>query len=191
MNSNYISKGILLTTLAYAVAGCGGDPLTYSSPVGINLQAKGEEVTSGVLVEEKNISTESGNPYGAFVGAARQELGREPGEIEVQTVTLLLGGSSRGVIALEQVLVGRAEVQFVMNDTNNSFNVAHLDNPRGTGPVKMDVDYRAEMFQAEDRAKLIGGNFKVVLRSMVASGFAGTKEMMADLQATFQFAAYE
>ncbi len=176
------------------LVGCGkDDPVSHSAPVGINLKAKGDEVRNSVIVADKNINTESGNPYGAFTSEAQRILGRAPGRIEIDKVELLLAGSSQGVTALEQVLSGRVDVQFVMNDTNNTFPAAHVTDPKGAGPVKMSVDFDSGKALGDDYAKLVGGGFKVVLRSNAAAGttFAGRKDAVADLQVTFTFSAFE
>ncbi|WP_410959651.1 hypothetical protein, partial [Salmonella sp. SAL4432] len=76
----------------------------------------------GVVTEQKSVETETGNPYGAFVRTARMQLGRDPSRIEVSRASLMLGGASEGVTALDQVVMGRIDVQFLMNDTNNSYN---------------------------------------------------------------------
>ena len=180
----------VLMALALAAGAC-SNAVGYSSPVGINLKAKGEDVAGGVVTDGKNITTENGNPFAAFISRARTELdGRPPGRVEVDSATLLLAGSSKGVTALDQVIAGRTDVQFVMNDTNNTFNAAHLDNPTGAGPVNLVVDFDSRMLGEQDLPKLIGGNFKVVLRAPAAATFAGSKDREADLQVTFQFAAY-
>jgi hypothetical protein len=185
------SASALALCVAASTAGCGGgsEPVSYSAPVGINVKAKGDAVKAGVVAEDKNINTEIGNPYGAFVAAARQKLGRDPGRIDISAVDLRLG-LTRGTTALEQVVTGRVDVLFVMNDTNNSFAVAHVENPMGGGPVKMSIDFQAGTVQAADFARLVSGAFKVALRAMAAPGFAD-KAKEADLQVTFEFAAFE
>jgi hypothetical protein len=185
-----VSRSLVASALLASLA-CGADPVSYSAPVGINLKASGDEARSGVVVDEKNVNTESGNPYGAFVGAARTQLGREPGRIEVAKVTLTLGGTSQGVTALDQVLQGRVDIQFVLDDTNNSYNVAHLDSAAGSGPVAFQVDFAPGSLSPADRTKLLSGGFRVVLRSAAAPTFIGRKDAKADLQVSLEFAAFE
>jgi len=69
----------------------------------------------------KGITTESGNPYGAFVGDARTKLGHDPSRVELDGVSLTLGAQSTGVTALDQIYSGAVDVLFLMNDTNNSY----------------------------------------------------------------------
>ena len=87
-----------ITSLALlSLVGCSDDPVSYSSPVSINLKAESGAVNGAAISDEKGITTESGNPYAAFVSDARAKLGRDPGRIEVDGLTLTLGAQSTGV----------------------------------------------------------------------------------------------
>src|SRR5262245_61403430 len=130
------------TLMALALAaGCGDAPLMYSAPVGINLKAKSGDVQQNVVSDNKEINTETGNPYGAFVSAAQQKLGRAPGRIEVDRISLLLGADSTGVTRLEEVFSGEVDVQFLMNDTSTTYNVGRVMSPTGAGPVAVIVTF--------------------------------------------------
>ncbi|MBA3392381.1 MAG: hypothetical protein H0T89_07040 [Deltaproteobacteria bacterium] len=183
-------KPMTLAALA-VLSACGGDdPVSYSAPVGINLKAESGAVVGTALSDEKGITTESGNPYGAFVSGARAELGGDPGRIELDDLTLTLGGTSTGVTALEQVYAGTVDVLFVMGDTDNTYPVGQVVNPTGTGPVAVSVPFESNDVAEQDRAKFLGGGFKVVIRGAAAADFAA-KGAKADLQLTFTFAAFE
>jgi hypothetical protein len=173
------------------VAACGTDPVSYSAPVGIELKAKSGDVTSATVTELKDITTESGNPYGAFTNGAQAQLGgRQPSRIELTDLTLTLGGQSTGVSALEQVLTGDVDVSFVVNDTNNTYDAGHIMNPTGVGPDTMTVTFDWNQVASIDRDKMLGGGFKVVLRGPAAAGFS-TKGANASLQTTFTFDAFQ
>src|SRR5439155_24452981 len=94
------------------LAACGSDPVSYSAPVGIELKAKSGDVTNAAVTELKDITTESGNPYGAFTNDAQAKLGHAPSRIELADLTLTLGGQSTGGSALEQVFNGDVDVSF-------------------------------------------------------------------------------
>jgi len=179
-----------LAFAALTLAACGDDPVSYSAPVGINLKAKSGDVANSALSDEKGITTESGNPYGAFVNDATDKLGRSPGRIEVDEVSLLLGAQSTGVTSLEEIYSGDVDIAFIMNDTDNTVDVAHVVDPTGVGPVDVDVVYDAGAVSDADYAKLLAGSFKVVIRGTAATTFA-SKGADADLQVTFTFAAFE
>lgn len=189
-------KRLSSCALALVIAGvgllaCGGDdPVNFSAPVAINLKSKSDDVkTGGVVSEEKGITTESGNPFGAFMNDARKALGgKDPGRLELTEVSLLLGGDSKGVVALEDVFSGKVEILFIVNDTNDTFPAAHIDSVSGTGPLKLTVDFDDAQL-GTSRAKFYSGSFKVVIRGSAATPFT-SKGLEASLQATFRFAAF-
>jgi hypothetical protein len=169
---------------------CGDDPVSYSAPVGINLKAKSGEVSNNAISDEKGITTESGNPYGAFVNDASRTLGRDPARIEIDNLTLVLGAQSTGVTTLDEVYTGDVDVAFIMNDTNNTFDVGHVTSPTGVGPVGVSVGFASTDLGEADYTKLLAGSFKVVIRGPSAATFAA-KGAEANLQLTFTFAAFE
>lgn len=174
-----------------ALVGCGDDPVSYSAPVAINLKAESDKVQNNTaLSDEKGITTETGNPYAAFVSAARAELGRDPARIEVDRLTLTLGAQSTGVTTLDQIYTGDVDVLFLINDTNNTYPVGRVTNPTGPGPVDVGVQLESDAVADQDWTKFVGGSFKVVIRGTAAADFS-TKGAKADLQLTFTFAAYE
>jgi hypothetical protein len=182
-------SAILVAPFLFA---CGDDPLSYSAPVSLNLKAKSSDTSNGTVTSDKSITTESGNPFGAFVSDARRTLGRDPSHVEVDRVELLLGGSSTGVSRLGEVFAGQVDVLFQMNDTNNSYPVASttVAADRGPGPVQLGISFDGTAVPAIDQAKFLGGSFKVILRGSAAAGFE-TKGAEADLQVTLTFAAFE
>jgi len=177
--------------LACWLSACGGaDPISFSAPVSINLKAKSGDVSGTAISDEKGITTESGNPFGAFVTDANARLGREPGAVEIDSLSLTLGANSTGVVALDEVFAGDVDVAFIINDTNNTYDVGHVIDPRGVGPTNINVGFESVDVADEDYAKYLGGSFKVVVRGAAATGF-GTKGAEANLQLTFTFAAFE
>ena len=186
-----MSKTLLLAFPVLVLAACGDDPVQFSEPVGIELKAKSGEVTNMAINTNKGITTESGNPYGKFVSDAMAKLGgAEPSSIEVDKVTLTLGAQSSNVASLEQVLTGDVYVQFLTNDTNNTFVVAHFASPTGVGPVDGHTQFDWTQVGSADVPKMLGGSFKVVLTGPSAAGF-DTKGADASLQLTFTFTAFE
>ena len=82
-------KHLLVLLMLSGVIGCGDDPVSFSAPVGINLKAKSGEVVNNAISNDKGINTESGNPFGAFVGP-------EAPTIEARTVPF--GGSPSALV---------------------------------------------------------------------------------------------
>ncbi len=181
----------LFTVLSF---GCGGeDPISVSSPIGINLKAEdGDVKENNVISIDKGITTESGNPWGAFIDDVDDKLGVASADIELEELELALGASSEGVTALNEVFDGLVEVQFEMNDTRNFFTVGTVNISSETDgrTVRLDPSFDLRDYQAIDREKLLGGSFKVVLAASAEAEFKALKAK-AELQLTFTFAAYE
>ncbi|CAN5846967.1 hypothetical protein BH11MYX2_BH11MYX2_18360 [soil metagenome] len=177
-------------SLVISLAACADDPVSYSAPVGINLKAESGSVTGTAISDEKGITTESGNPYGAFVADARAKLGHDPTRIEIDKLTLTLGAGSTGVTSLDEVYAGDVDVLVQMNDTNNSYPAGRVSAPKGTGPVGVGVLLDSGTISDPDWPKFISGSFKVVIRGNAATNFE-SKGAKADLQLNFTFAAFD
>lgn len=182
---------LILAGALVAIGACGSDPVNFSQPVGIELKAKSSDVTTAAVSETKDITTESGNPYGAFVADAKTHLGgHDPSRIELPSVTLALGGQSTGVAKLDDVFTGDVDVAFVMNSTNNTYDVGHIMNPTGVGPSSLDVSFDSTQLASQDWPLFLNGQFKVVIRGTPAAGFAG-KGAEAVLEVSFTFDAFQ
>ena len=184
----------LLATLSLITVACGGDeePVSVSAPIGINLKAEAGDVDNNVITIDKNINTETGNPWGAFVADVDGQLGGPPGDIELQSLELLLATSSEGFSELQEVFDGTVDVQFEMNDTGNFFpagSVAINSTVEGRS-ILLDPQFNFANVQASDLDKLLAGSFKVVLSGPAASGFEAANGK-AELQLTFTFTAFE
>ncbi|HEY5946858.1 MAG TPA: hypothetical protein VIV40_15250 [Kofleriaceae bacterium] len=173
------------------LAACGDDPVNYSDDIGIEIKTKSTDAADNAITEEKGITTESSNPYGAFISEARNRLGHDPSDIKLERLTITLGAQSTNVTALEQVMTGDVYVKFLINDTNNTLQVGHFVSPTGPGPDVGDATFdMVDDATDADVAKIIGGSFKVVLNATPAPDFAG-KGADASLQLTFTFSAFE
>jgi hypothetical protein len=175
------------------LAACGGDDeVSHSEPVGISLSvASGDVDGDGRLVDEKNINTESGNPYGVFSDAAQDAVGGTPSSITVDAVTLEIDDAS-GVAAFEEIFAGDVELSFVMNGSEAVYPVSihGVADGDGAGPVDMHVHFDSDGVTDEDYPDLVSGSFKVVLEGDAADGFDGLGAD-ADLLAVLTFTAYE
>ena len=182
------------TSIAALLGACGGEePLSVSSPIGINLKAEeGDVKDNNVINVEKSITSESGNPWGAFIADVEDQLGGPPGDIELESLELTLAATSDGVTELREVFQGTIDIQFQMNDTDNVFGAASVvidDSVEGRS-IAMDPSFDYGDFQGVDLDKLLGGSYKVVLGAPAHPDFAGLKAK-GDLQLTFDFAAFE
>ena len=176
-----------LIVLSLTLAACADQPISYSDDVGIALKA---DVVDGTVVDEKNINTESGNPYAAFITDAHNALHADPGSIEVDRVELAIAKGS-SVTQLGQVFGGDVEVLFQMNDTDTIYVVATgTILPGLDGPQQLDVSFSSAAVDAVDYPRLVGGSFKVITTGPATAGFDG-KSQTANLMVTFNFAAFE
>lgn len=186
------TSAALALAVTLLAAGCSDEePVSHSAPIGINLKVKSSDVSAQTTISaDKNITTESGNPWAKFVTDARTKLTHDPSDVDLAEVTLTLGATSTGVTALEEIFTGEVVIQFVMETSNNIVPVAKLMNPTGRGPVKMTVQFDYAALPPQDLAKFYAGSYKVVLAGPAAATFKG-KGADADLQATFTFQAFE
>ncbi|WP_164015861.1 hypothetical protein [Pyxidicoccus trucidator] len=181
----------LVLCAALSLMGCGGDAVSYSAPVGINLKAKSSDTVNATVTAQKGISTESGNPFKVFVDAARQELdGQSPSRVELTTLTLTLGAGSVGVASLADVFSGRVDLLFRMEESSNTYVVGHVEDPTGSGPVSFLVDFDSTAMAPDDYSRFLESKFNVVLRGSAASTFMN-KGADVDFQSTFSFTAFE
>ncbi len=182
---------LAVALVASLAAACGSDPVSYSQPVGISLPVASNDVVAGEVAADKDVNTESGNPYGAFVNAAVQRLGgKDPSRIAVTTVSLQLIASGSTVAALQEVFSGPVAISFVMNGTNTQVPVAQVTGPTGAGPVALTTAFDSKSMAPADYAALVQGQFKVRIAGTAATGFAAGGQD-ANLEATFGFVAYE
>ncbi len=123
----------LAAALAALTAGCSDEePVSHSAPIGINLKVKSSDVgAQATISSDKNITTESGNPWAKFVTDARSHLTHDPSDVDLDQVTLTLGATSTGVTSLAEIFTGEVVIQFVMETSNNIVPVAKLTNPTG------------------------------------------------------------
>jgi len=172
----------------FLLLACGDDVVNYSAPVGINEKLRSADVGAGdAVLLTKNINTESGNPYGAFVNAATQTLGRAPSRIVVSYLSLELLGTSTGVTSLNEVFTGQVSVGFDLDGF--VYPVGTATNPVGAG-VPMAVTFDSAGLNPAAYADLVGGGFPVVLVGTATTPFANGN-FTADLKATFGFTAYK
>lgn len=172
--SPMITRRAALAALTALALGCGtagtGDLNTvgYSGPVSLRLDKfKDSEVRNEAFDSDKDIDTEQGNPYAAFLRDARASLGRDAAAVVVDRITFTLASDTRGVTAFEQILAGTAVVYFATSSV--TVNVGSVAMPTGAGPVSVNVTAsRADL--APINAALLSGRFKVGIRVPAAPG---------------------
>lgn len=99
--------------------------------------------------------------------------------------------TSTGATALAEVFTGTIGVDFLINDSNNSYGVASGEvDARTSDTLELSTHFDSAAMTEFDYLKLLGGNFRVVVRGTAALGFAG-KAAKVDLDTTLTFSAFE
>lgn len=180
---------LVLTTLA--LAACSDDPVAHSEPVGLKLKATSGDVATGTLTVDKNINTESGNPYAAFVANAEAAIGRAPTRLDVTAVTLTVAPTSTGATHVGELFAGATSVTLVVSGTDRRVPAAsHVTVATdGAGPIEFTTAFDDAAVGA-DLPALLGGQFKVELAGPAATTFASAGASV-DLDLRLTFAAYE
>ncbi len=183
---------LLLVCTFPAAAACGDDAVSHSAPVGIHLAFSSGDVAGGRVGDEKNINTESGNPYGAFAAATRDALGRDPSRIEIDSLTVALTATSTGVTTLGAIYDGPATIAFEMNGTSAIVPVASLaiGPTTAAGPVPMTISFDSGAVTGDDWSALVAGSFKVRIDGPAQGDFENAGASV-DLEAMFTFEAFE
>ena len=174
MDNWKIGRASMAMLVLAMASGCGDDgssnpanTVNYSGPVSINIDKfKDGEVRNNAFDADKNVSTESGNPYGMFLSQARATLGRPPAAVVVDRVTLTLGRDSTGVTAFEQILGGPLTVYLA--SSSSTVNIGTVAQPTGAGPVEVVITATRDTL-APINSDLIQGSFKVGIRVPAAA----------------------
>jgi len=175
---------LLLAFLAPLAAGCGSDAVSYSAPIAISFNSI-KPGTGNDILESKNITQPSGNPWGKFLNDAKLKLGHEPSRIVLTGAAIELL-TSTGFTGLQDVFTGPVSVSFEV--TPNSYQLAGVTSPTTAGPMPMTIvvaTFDSTTMVAGDYASLLGSSFSVVL-----AGTAPTATSGANIQTTFTFVAY-
>ncbi len=178
--------------LVLTLAACGDDVVSHSAPVGIHLAFSSGDVAGGRVGDDKNINTESGNPYAAYIAEAREVLDGDPGAIEIDTLTLTLTDPEGAVTTLGDIYDGPTSLSFVMNGTDAVVPVATttIVADTGAGPIDQAITFDGSTVTGDDWQSLLDGNFKVVIDGPAQGDFEGAGASV-DLLATFTFNALE
>lgn len=182
-----VSHVLLSGLVALTLVGCSDDPAFTSGQVGISLGLKEGAIVGDQIDTRKNVSTESGNPYGAFVSKVENEFGDTPREIRIEAVSLQIQDTKDDVAVFEDLWPETAEVFLAADDTVSGFTVATVQNPTGLGPIDLVV-------QPVEDATALGtlldsGNFRVGVRGK--TGLTSASKFDTKIAVTLTFGAYE
>lgn len=148
-----------------AMAGCSDDDtaISHSGPIDLRLNLGPSDVddSSGALADEKNVTTESGNPCAEFIREAERLLGHEPSSIRIDRITLALADGPTGVAALNDLWSGPVRVSFVFgSDAGSSFAVAQGTVGGAAGTQSLPVTVSGADLDA-NHAEIVACNYAV------------------------------
>jgi hypothetical protein len=176
---------LIFFVAALPLVHCADDPVAYSEVVSLKLSGiKHGDVQNGVASEDKNVNSESGNPYGEFIKSAEDALGgAEPGRVVLTSALVGVHADSKGVIQLEQVF---SSVELFVSSGTGTYPVGEttaLASSTADIVLAQDVDWQAL------HPILVGGDFKVGVRVDVVDDVPDDWDAKLFLDLTFS--AYE
>lgn len=179
------------TLAALVVAACGTGPVDSGTiSVTVNSMNESDIRTPGIVQKDKNIATQSGNPWGRFIDAAQAECARDPAGFEVRSVSIALDPAS-DIAAFQDVIDGAVTVYF--SDVSGSdaaairADVGSTTAPTGVGPVALSVSGTRSSLNPL-RARLVGGDFHVGVRA--ATSLTGADKFSMDIRVSLVALAY-
>jgi len=182
-----VGRSLLVVLSLAGLAGC-ESPAASSDTIVIRLSGiKEGDVADGVVEREKNVTTETSNPYARFLADARAALGRDPSRVEVDAVSITLGGDTRGVAGFQELFSGETNV-FLRDDVGGTVYVGRVGAPSGVGPVECEVVATEESL-APILPALLSGAFRVGVRG--PTNRLATDDFDAKVEVSIRFSALE
>jgi hypothetical protein len=168
----------------FGLASC-GEVATFSQPISFKVGKVGDgDVQNETFDFDKDASTEAGDPYKAFIDAARVELeGRDPSAFEVSRIVMVVGSDSKGVGTGGFAEVMTA-VEVYITKSETTVVVGRLDTvPSGT-TVEVPISGDREALQVMHR-HLLKGDFKVGVRGDARADRPSKFELRTNVQVEF------
>lgn len=180
----------LLVLLVIPAIGCADpDHPDYLAKVELTMQARAD-ADGKLVVAQRDISSQDGNPYLSFLMNARIRLEREPARIDIETIKMSLGNNAGGVANLGEVFRGHTEALLILDSSGAPTVAAQTE----VGEIALDeitftTDFPDDISGA--RLELLrAGGFPVSVRGEIAPGFA-ERGVAAPLTVAISFAAYK
>ena len=170
---------------ALVFTACADSPVAYSELVSIKLSdIKDKDVEGGFATEDKNINTEEGNPYGAFLSAAKGALdGVEPSRIELSEALVGLHADSEGVARLDQVF---SRIELILSTSTSTYTLAESASLEGSSVELVQLDDLDWEILAPT---MLQGDFKIGVRAEIVS--PTPEDFEAKLFLDLRFSAFE
>lgn len=179
---------LVLSSLALSSTSCGDDEALFTSgQVSVKLNLKEGDVVSERLEDRKNISTESSNPYGAFLNEVDRTFGDSPREIRVEEVSIEISETKDDVATLADLWPGSFDVFFAADDSVSGYTIATASSATNVGPITMTLDENVNRQEVQDL--LNSGNFRVGVRGNTEQ--TSSAKFDTTLNITTAFGVYE
>lgn len=178
-----------LALVGLAPVACADGPAAVSV-FSVELAVPSSTVEGGVAWGEVAVSSEAGDPYGAFIARAREALGgQDPSRIEIAGASVMLLRSSDDVDALGDVFLVGLAVGLVFDGSGAEVDVGVVNYPYFSGPYPCRMAWDSAAVTGDDLADLLAGRFRVRVEGVVAAGFPfiGAR---ADLKVVLKVEAY-
>lgn len=182
-----LSHILLSGFIGLSLVGCSDDPAFTSGQVGISLSLKEGAIVGDQIDSRKNVSTESGNPYGAFISKVQNEFGDTPREIRIEAVSLQIQDTKDDVAVFEDLWPESVQVFLAADDTVSGFTVASVEGPTGLGPINVPTRPVEDTTALE--TLLESGNFRVGVRGKTA--LTDAAKFDTKVAVTLTFGVYE
>jgi len=136
------------------------------------------------------VTTETGNPYGAFINNAIKDLGKGPSSIGVDKMTLIMGAGTKGIVGFEDLFSDDVYIFFSNEERTKTEYVGTVEKPSGVGPIYVGITASDEELKNILFSEMLSGNFRVGYRGI--TGLSGkSSDLDASLEVTIIFVAYE
>jgi hypothetical protein len=179
---------VLFAGFGFLAMGCGPDFVVDDVGINVGFTTNNNVVEDDLIESEKNVNTEQGNPYGAFVSDIKAQLKEDAPTIDLEQATITLDSTSDAAHAnLETIFKGTLELRFVDDNAGTDTLVASVADPTGAGPLELEVN--AAAFDDPDfQATLLEGQFKVKFAGTAAATAADAN---VNLVATLSFKGFK
>lgn len=172
---------LFVSLIGVALGGCADEPVAYSEVVSLKLSGiKDGDVKNGVASEDKNINTETGNPYGEFLKNATAALGgAAPARVVMTSALVGVDADSKGVLRIDQVF---SRLELFISSSAGTYPIGETTELASSTveiPISEDVDWDGLA------SMLVQGDFKVGVRGDVNATTSKDWDLKLFLNLTF------
>lgn len=175
-----LKLAFVVFVLSFTFLAC-AEPVALSEAVSVKLSGiKEGDVKNGQASSDKNINTESGNPYATFLQSARYALNGDPiGSIEVDGVIIRIHSDSKGVSGIETIF---SSLEVFISTSDTTLSLGQIENPTGTSAHLENIE-NGELYAIQN--ELVQGSFDIGVRGQTQPNLPEDFELKLTVEATF------